>query len=361
MNYTVELTKLEENLMPKAFFALGVQRTPSPVLLTLLLIGIFGIFIQPVKSTDYDNLKKIVVGIKVNGQATANGFLFRKDKDYIYILTCNHVVEDVDSVKISVKSVDEDFEGEVCLQNETYDFALVKVSIKNNNFPLDYFEYLKIDTTLKSEFENKKYKVIINSKVSGKSRPAINVEITDTENELHSFLTSKPLEEGYSGSPVFDGDKIIGMVTRKDREDNGGMCYMLPVNKLISVLNLVYPAAISIVFLVKESGTNNPIEGVPIKITIDSNKIGDIEKVTDEYGLLQISLSNRAYLKKLSYEIAKFRNYEAKSGNDSVKDKEVYEIYLHKIERIKRKPLDYLILIVGAVAALILAIKLSNT
>ncbi|MFH1307453.1 MAG: serine protease [archaeon] len=76
----------------------------------------------------------------------------------------------------------------------------------------------------------------IDGKITGVGNVNVIIGEQGIEKEMYIISTSIPINEGYSGSPLFKEDKVVGMVFGKQRDTN--RAYAIPINDIKSDFKL---------------------------------------------------------------------------------------------------------------------------
>jgi hypothetical protein len=161
---------------------------------------------QIVSSSTYDNYNRLVVAIQTERNESGSGFLFAADADMIYILTANHVVENLETVNVSFFSNQYDEVGTVIGQNSYYDVAVVAVP-NSRRFPWSPI----------SAIQNPKGGTPVFCITVRRDRQVLNNKnraiITSINNE--EITTNTNINEGDSGTPLFSASGVIGMIFKQ--------------------------------------------------------------------------------------------------------------------------------------------------
>lgn len=183
-----------------------------------------------------------------NNKAFGSAFIIAQDNSNSYLLTCAHVVEQINhhsaENKLKLLSVDKSVEIVCCGSSETIDIALLKVaglldkpafalfSTGSEGNPIKVTGYSSFDkqTGLRSRrpLDGKLGKsIMLASKTADTQFPAWDVHIDDDD-------LSK-LDSGYSGSPLYssEGEIITVMSHRRSGDKGHAFC--------ISNLRSLYP------------------------------------------------------------------------------------------------------------------------
>lgn len=179
-----------------------------------------------------------------------SAFIIARDDIYTYLLTCAHVIEQInqDSTENKLKILDVENPVEIvcCGASDAIDIALIKVA---GLFDKPVFKHFAkgqsqhdIYVTGYSRFEKRHLKRPLKGKLGkstkitaeGKEAPFWDVHILDDE-------LSK-LDAGYSGSPLYDQDgQVLAIVSHKRSVGNIGHAFC------ISNLKILYPEIIQLI------------------------------------------------------------------------------------------------------------------
>ncbi|MEI6708912.1 MAG: trypsin-like peptidase domain-containing protein [Methylococcales bacterium] len=213
----------------------------------------------------------IVLILSSDGKNTAfgTGFIIARDQNYSYLLTCAHVLEQINGKnstenKLQISGVNVPVEIVKCGASDGIDIALLKVEELFDNSPLfEQFmlgqEQSDIQVTGYSLFDPKTgqhTKRPLKGKLSNRIKIASN-------NQEYPFLDISiqdddfsKLEGGYSGSPLYNSSgHVLGVVSHK-RTDEMGHAFC------ISNLKTLYPEIESLVPNFKRLTENSRISQV---------------------------------------------------------------------------------------------------
>ncbi|NOQ35650.1 MAG: hypothetical protein GQ569_07110 [Methylococcaceae bacterium] len=177
-------------------------------------------------------------------KAFGSAFIIARDNDYSYLLTCAHVIEQINGLnavenKLKILGLECPVEIACCGASNAIDIALLKVA---GLFDKPVFKQFalgqsqnEIYVTGYSSFEKRHLKRPLKGKLgkstkitaNGKEAPFWDIHITDDD-------LSK-LDSGYSGSPIYNQEgQVLAIVSHKRSSDIGhAFC--------ISNLKILYP------------------------------------------------------------------------------------------------------------------------
>ena len=224
------------------------------------------------------------------------GFVYKKDKNYNYIVTNYHVIESSNelyvynhnrNVKTNAEVIDFDMFTDIAILKVDSELNLNKVRISKNQPKLD--EYVFNLDLYNNRFEKGKIISLNNEVISNGSY--YNVGIIDSN-----------INEGNSGGPLFNkNNEVIGLIALKDIKTNDG--FFMSIDYVIDIIdklekNELYRPKLGAVFtntsnleLIKQYGfTISNSEGIIIlefktNSILEENglKLGDvITKINDE-------------------------------------------------------------------------------
>lgn len=269
----------------------------------LLLFNIVLVLSNPIKieERNFDTVSNSVVSIHTYTGNTQNkkgsGFIYKVAKDKAYILTNNHVIENVTSVKVYVteeKSVDATILGHdnyldiAVLSIENNNYKALKIN-KENALNIGDIVYT-IGTPLNNEFYNSTSSGII-SKVS-----RLHYENNSNENILMDMIQTDILSNpGNSGGPLFNEKlEVIGICTSNIDVNNGlsGISFAVPIKHVMNkITELETNKEVS-----KRKTDNVKIVDVKDSEELYKNKLIDITK--EPYGVVVLETTKESSLKK---------------------------------------------------------------
>lgn len=269
----------------------------------LLLFNIVLVLSNPIKieERNFDTVSNSVVSIHTYTGNTQNkkgsGFIYKVAKDKAYILTNNHVIENVTSVKVYVteeKSVDATILGHdnyldvAVLSIENNNYKALKIN-KENDLNIGDIVYT-IGTPLNNEFYNSTSSGII-SKVS-----RLHYENNSNENILMDMIQTDILSNpGNSGGPLLNEElEVIGICTSNIDVNNGlsGISFAVPIKHVMNKITELET---------KKEVSKRKIDNVKIVDVKDSeelykNNLIDITK--EPYGVVVLETMKESSLKK---------------------------------------------------------------
>lgn len=269
----------------------------------LLLFNIVLVLSKPIKieERNFDTVSNSVVSIHTYTGNTQNkkgsGFIYKVAKDKAYILTNNHVIENVTSVKVYVteeKSVDATILGHdnyldvAVLSIENNNYKALKIN-KENALNIGDIVYT-IGTPLNNEFYNSTSSGII-SKVS-----RLHYENNSNENILMDMIQTDILSNpGNSGGPLFNEKlEVIGICTSNIDLNNGlsGISFAVPIKHVMNkITELETNKEVS-----KRKIDNVKIVDVKDSEELYKNNLIDITK--EPYGVVVLETMKESSLKK---------------------------------------------------------------
>lgn len=269
----------------------------------LLLFNIVLVLSNPIKieERNFDTVSNSVVSIHTYTGNTQNkkgsGFIYKVAKDKAYILTNNHVIENVTSVKVYVteeKSVDATILGHdnyldvAVLSIENNNYKALKIN-KENALNIGDIVYT-IGTPLNNEFYNSTSSGII-SKVS-----RLHYENNSNENILMDMIQTDILSNpGNSGGPLFNEKlEVIGICTSNIDLNNGlsGISFAVPIKHVMNkITELETNKEVS-----KRKIDNVKIVDVKDSEELYKNNLIDITK--EPYGVVVLETMKESSLKK---------------------------------------------------------------
>ena len=212
--------------------------------------------------------------------STGTGFVYKKDDNYGYVMTNNHVIDGATSVKI-LDNYGNKVDGTVLGKDEYADIAVIRI---NKDAVLQVAEIgsssdseigdtlFTVGSPLGSEYLGTVTKGIL----SGKNR-LVSVTVSNASYMIEALQTDAAINPGNSGGPLVNMEgKVIGINSLKLVEDEiEGMGFAIPIETVMSFIDKL------------ESGgkIDRPYVGVQL-IDADSlyqlfyNRISVSEKVT---------------------------------------------------------------------------------
>lgn len=174
--------------------------------------------------------------------STGSGFVFKEDKNVIYIMTNNHVVEDGTKIVLTLPN-DEEVEATIVGTDSYSDIAVLKIN-KNSNLKvakLSSAEKINVGDTvfaigapLGKQFKS----TVTRGILSGKDRL---VETTSSNEELlmNVMQTDASINPGNSGGPLCDvSGNVIGVTSLKIVESSvEGIGFAIQIDDAIDYAN----------------------------------------------------------------------------------------------------------------------------
>ena len=152
-----------------------------------------------------DNLKNTIVELNAkvdNHIEVGTGFVIAKNGSQVIIVTAKHVTLDLDSVDVKFEKHDTTIKGEVVFRHDNYDLAVISVNNPSYQFtPLNYAVNAEGGDQVFSRGSNQNKMILSNN-------GAAMITKIDRE-QIAANLTA---QKGDSGSPLFTGDYLIGMI-----------------------------------------------------------------------------------------------------------------------------------------------------
>lgn len=171
-----------------------------------------------------------------NFASTGTGFFIKineLDKNNIYIITAAHVVENYDTIQISIPKYGEKlFDVELFLACNDYDIAYLKIDIEKNDLQeiIDNISYTLGDSD----------ELSIGDAVNTLGFPQDALNLLYTSGHISGIRdkyiqTDTPLNPGNSGGPLFFNDKIVGVNSAIISKSNNASL-VIPIN-LFHIVN----------------------------------------------------------------------------------------------------------------------------
>jgi serine protease Do len=200
--------------------------------------------------------KAAVVSINVTGPTarafgrgevpgSGSGFIFAKDDDFIFIATNNHVVENTNTIFVSLDDK-ENIPAAVVGYDRDSDVAVIAASRAEMEELAAYFSVARLGC---SDALRMGDSVIAIGNAMGEGQTvtrgiisalSLNIEIPEGRDRLslHVLQTDAAVNRGNSGGPLVNQNgEVIGIVTAKlIGADIEGMGYALPINNVLPLL-----------------------------------------------------------------------------------------------------------------------------
>lgn len=275
---------------------------------------------------NFDKVSKSVVsidaysGLNINKKGT--GFIYKTDKEYAYILTNNHIVDDATDIRIYVLE-NQKVEGKILGFSRYLDVAVIR--IKNNNYEsLEIYKKNNLNSgdkvyTIGTPLSNEFYNTLSSGIISNPSRFRIenNSNVDTLMNMIQMNMIINP---GNSGAPLFNSNlEVIGICTSSISTDEiNSISFAVPITSVINKLDEL------------ESGEVELPKIGNIKITdlSDSEQLysnGLIDKTSETIGVIVLNDDKEVSLKK--GDIIKEIN------NEEIKDMNYYEYNINKYSK----------------------------
>ncbi|MCL2388718.1 MAG: trypsin-like peptidase domain-containing protein [Defluviitaleaceae bacterium] len=197
---------------------------------------------------------------------SGSGFIFAEDDDYVFIATNNHVIENTNSISISLDD-NENVPARVVGYDRASDVAVIaasKVDLEEKGVPfvvarLGNSDLLRMgDSVIAIGNAMGEGQTVTRGIISALS---LSIEIPDVRSRLNLDVlqTDAAVNRGNSGGPLVNRyGEVIGIVTAKlIGEDIEGMGYALPINNVYSLLmDILETGSVRRTFI----GINNPTD-----------------------------------------------------------------------------------------------------
>lgn len=187
-------------------------------------------------TTDYFGMN-----VPYESEGAGSGVIFNQDDKYVYIVTNNHVVENANTIKVSVTGT-ESIDASVVGTDSSNDLAVIK-ALKSG------FQNAKVNYSVAKFGDSDKLRVgesviaIGNALGEGKSATGgmvsvLNKSLNLDGKELNVIQTSSPINPGNSGGALVNyNGEVIGINTAKTSTSVAeGMGYAIPSNKVKEVM-----------------------------------------------------------------------------------------------------------------------------
>lgn len=257
--------------------------------------------------------------------STGSGFAFKEDKNVVYIMTNNHVVENGDKIILTLSN-DEEIEAKLVGKDAYSDIAVLKID-KNNNLKvanLSSTEKIKVGDTvfaigapLGKQFKS----TVTRGILSGKDRL---VETTNNNDSLlmNVMQTDASINPGNSGGPLCDASgNVIGVTSLKIVESSvEGIGFAIQIDDALNYANsLIENGKIVRGYVgIKMLNASETFQLMRNGITIDRN-------ITD--GVVIVEVINNSPASKAGL---KEGDVIVKVGNKNVKNISEFRYYLYK-------------------------------
>ncbi|MCI1960074.1 MAG: trypsin-like peptidase domain-containing protein [Clostridia bacterium] len=186
-------------------------------------------------TTDYFGMN-----VPYESQGAGSGVIFNQDDKYVYIVTNNHVVENANTIKVSVTGT-ESIDASVVGTDSSNDLAVIKALKSDFNTKVKY-SVAKFGDSDKLRV-GESVIAIGNALGEGKSATGgmvsvLNKSLNLDGKELNVIQTSSPINPGNSGGALvnYDGE-VIGINTAKTSTTVAeGMGYAIPSNTVKKIM-----------------------------------------------------------------------------------------------------------------------------
>lgn len=202
------------------------------------ILGIIITFFYLNKKANMEVLKESLVYIKsINNEYinTGTGFVYKKEKEYDYILTNYHIIEDHNKIYIYNKNK-EKVNGKVEFFDKNKDIAIIKIENKLN------LKKIKLGNSNKIKVTDEVYTlgIPIDFRYFGTFSKgiisSINRKITVNNNTYNTIQVDTNISLGNSGSPLINKNgEVIGIVFVTE-EDINGISFAIPINEVMKVI-----------------------------------------------------------------------------------------------------------------------------
>lgn len=171
-----------------------------------------------------------------------SGFIYKKDKNTIYVMTNHHVIEDSDSLKV-VTMDGESIEAELLGSDQYMDIAVLKFT-SNKDFAVAQTgdstkmeigdTVFTVGTPVKEDYMGTVTKGII----SGKNR-SVTVTVDNSSYMMEVLQTDASINPGNSGGPLVNvNGEVIGVNSMKLVESSvEGMGFAIPIEMAMSQID----------------------------------------------------------------------------------------------------------------------------
>lgn len=257
--------------------------------------------------------------------STGSGFAFKEDKNVVYIMTNNHVVENGDKIVLTLSN-DEEVEAKLVGKDAYSDIAVLKID-KNSNLKvanLSSAEKIKVGDTvfaigapLGKQFKS----TVTRGILSGKDRL---VETTNNNDSLlmNVMQTDASINPGNSGGPLCDASgNVIGVTSLKIVESSvEGIGFAIQIDDALNYANsLIENGKIVRGYVgIRMLNASETFQLMRNGITIDKS-------ITD--GVVIVEVINNSPASKAGL---KEGDVIVKVGNKNVKNISEFRYYLYK-------------------------------
>ena len=201
---------------------------------------IFLLFIIFNNKKQINNSVVYIESISVDSVIKGSGFVYKIEDEKVYIITCNHVIEDSEDIYVYNQNKDK-IKAKVLAHDEYTDIALIQINNEFNLKPVNLgnSDLVKINDdvyAIGTPVGIKNINTISNGSVLLKEKE-VAFSTKQGISELKAIELSVSTQPGNSGGPLFnDQNEVIGMMILK--EDNlKKISYALPINYFIKIIN----------------------------------------------------------------------------------------------------------------------------
>lgn len=320
----MKMSKIKNNYKIISSFFAGI-------IFTLIIFLLLNITLSKENSLNYavQKIDDSVVSIEIYDNSklvsTGTGFAYKKDSNYTYIITNEHVISG-DTVKIynsdgfgkEAKVLGKDAYLDVAILRVNRSFIKEIVTLGNSNSSKVGDTVLTIGSPISKRYAGS----VTSGIISGKKRIVpVNSTGDNSEWVINAIQFDAHINPGNSGGPLFDQNgTVIGLCTMKLIQ-NGieGMNFATPIETIKPILN----------DLEKNKEIKRPELGIKMTdvsntIELDNNKITIPENITDGVVILGVKKSSSAD------NILKKGDILLKINDDEVSDISFVKYYLYQ-------------------------------
>ena len=196
------------------------------LLLVIFVIGFVCLFLFNKKSLPEESIVELQFD-DVYG-SSGRGFIYKKNKRDYYILTNYHVLSGKKDIIVLLNNGDTLKASRVGL-DKYLDLAIIKI---NTNKKLPVLKFGKGTNVKTYDFDSKEY---LEGQVVEKDIYPVTV---DNKNDyaMELLKTDIKVKDGYSGSPLLSNNKVVGVITLRDEENNAFVSSYESFSKYLSIL-----------------------------------------------------------------------------------------------------------------------------
>lgn len=261
--------------------------------------------------------------------SSGSGFIYKKDKDYGYIMTNHHVVDGASKIVITMSN-DEQVEATVLGSDQYLDLAVVKIDVKHVTqvATLGKSEDSEVGDTIFTVGTPVGYEYrgsVTKGTLSGKNR-MVSVSVTSSEDWMMKVLQiDAAINPGNSGGPLLNiNGEVIGINSLKLVEDTiEGMGFAIPIEYAMNYVDN----------LEKGKSLERPLIGITMLNVTDTYLLYQQGIVLDEEideGVVILSVAKDSGAEKAGLEKG---DVILKIGNKKVKNAAYlkYELYQYNV------------------------------